>query len=90
MVAKLSAPQNVVINFQPSPKQMVVWKALMPECPKCGGKVEQIEYAKDKNGNPLFKPKCTCCGNDNIPQTILCGGAAGKQLTAASLHGNVM
>lgn len=76
-MAKLKAPTNLTINFKPSPKQMVVWKALMPECPVCGGKVEQTEYAKDKNGNPLFKPKCTCCGNNNIPQTILCGGAAG-------------
>jgi len=77
MAVKLEEPKSININFKPSPKQLVVWKALMPECPKCGGEVKQMEYAKDMNGNALYKPKCTKCGNDNIPQTILCGGAAG-------------
>lgn len=76
-MARLQAPKNLEINFQPSPKQMVVWKALMPECPICGHRVEQMEYAKDINGNPLYKPKCPHCGNSNIAQTILTGGAAG-------------
>lgn len=74
---KLTAPKNLVINFQPSPKQMLVWKALQPECPKCGGKVEQLLKGYDANGNEIYIPTCKKCGNDNIPQTILCGGAAG-------------
>lgn len=76
-MAKLVAPKNLIINFQPSPKQYEVWKALMPECHLCGGKIEQVEYGKDPNGQPLYKPICSKCGNDNIPQSILCGGAAG-------------
>ena len=74
---KLIAPKNLVINFQPSPKQMLVWKALQPECPECGGKVEQVLKGYDTNGNEIYIPTCKKCGNDNIPQTILCGGAAG-------------
>lgn len=74
---RLIAPKNLVINFQPSPKQMLVWKALQPECPECGGKVEQILKGYDTNGNEIYIPTCKKCGNDNIPQTILCGGAAG-------------
>ena len=74
---RLTAPKNLVINFQPSPKQMLVWKALQPECPECGGKVEQLLKGYDANGNEIYIPTCKKCGNDNIPQTILCGGAAG-------------
>lgn len=77
MATGLKAPQNLNINFQPSSKQYEVWKCLQPECPICGGKIEHIQNGVDRNGNATYKPVCTRCGNDDIPQIILEGGAAG-------------
>ncbi len=31
----------------------------------------------DIKGNPQYKPYCTSCGSENLPQLILGGGAAG-------------
>lgn len=73
----LKAPQHLHIDFKPSERQYEVWKALQPECPICGGKVTQVECGIDRNGQPLYKAVCQNCGNEDIPQIILEGGAAG-------------
>lgn len=77
--ARLKAPKNLKIDFSPSPKQYELWKLLQPECPLCGGEVQQKLIGYDANMNPQYKPFCSKCGNNNIPQLILGGGAAGKQ-----------
>lgn len=77
MAKKLRAPRSLHIDFKPSEKQYEVWKCLQPECPICGGKVTQVECGKDRNGQPLYKAVCSQCGNEDIPQVILEGGAAG-------------
>lgn len=74
---KLRAPDNLHIDFTPSPKQYELWKLLQPECPKCGGAVRQQLVGYDANHNAQYKPFCYKCGNSNIPQLILGGGAAG-------------
>ena len=74
---KLRAPDNLHIDFTPSPKQYELWKLLQPECPKCGGAVRQQLVGYDANHNAQYKPFCYQCGNANIPQLILGGGAAG-------------
>ena len=74
---KLQAPDNLHIDFTPSPKQYELWKLLQPECPKCGGAVRQQLVGYDANHNAQYKPFCYQCGNSNIPQLILGGGAAG-------------
>lgn len=75
---KLIPPEGLKIDFNPSPKQYELWKLLQPECPVCGGKIEQQLVGFDSNRNPQYKPFCTHCHNSNIPQLILGGGAAGK------------
>lgn len=77
MAKGLKRPEGKVIDFVPSPRQYELWKALQPQCPHCGGKVEQQLVGIDKNCNPQYKPICTVCGNSNIPQLVLGGGAAG-------------
>lgn len=77
MIPGLKAPNNLKINFAPSARQYEVWKNLQPECPKCGGNVTQVKNGVDRNGNPTYVSVCEQCGNDNIPQIILGGGAAG-------------
>lgn len=74
---KLVAPTKLNITFQPSSKQFEVWKALQPECPICGGEVVQIPYGADKYGHTTYHPQCSNCKSIDIPQFILCGGAAG-------------
>lgn len=74
---KLKKPININITYQPSERQYEVWKNLQPECPNCGGTIVQTEIGKDRTGNPMYKPRCSCCGLSDIPQLILCGGAAG-------------
>lgn len=74
---KLKAPESLKIDFCPSPKQYELWKLLQPECPLCGGEVEQMLIGYDANHNPRYKPYCKRCNNQNIPQLILGGGAAG-------------
>lgn len=77
MVPGLKEPKGLQIDFRPSPKQYEVWKNLQPECPLCGGEIVQKMSGVDRNGNPTFKPVCSKCGNESIPQMILTGGAAG-------------
>lgn len=74
---KLVPPKNLNIDFKPSPKQYELWKLLQPECPLCGGNIEQKLIGYDTNHNPKYKPHCIKCGNANIPQLVLGGGAAG-------------
>lgn len=74
---KLVAPKNLNINFSPSLRQYELWKLLQPECPICGGEIQQKLIGYDVNRNPQYKPFCINCQNENIPQLILGGGAAG-------------
>ena len=69
---KLRPPEGVRVDFKPSPRQYEVWKTLQPECPKCGGKVSIVLQEDDTN-----EAICENCKNDNIPQLVLSGGAAG-------------
>ncbi len=82
MIPGLKPPSNLHIDFAPSERQYEVWKNLQPECPECGGNVVQVKTGVDRNGNPVYTSVCEKCGNNNIPQIILGGGAAGggKQL----------
>ena len=74
---KLRAPDNLNIDFSPSPKQYELWKLLQPECPLCGGAIKQHLIGHDADGNARYKPYCSECNNMNIPQMILGGGSAG-------------
>lgn len=74
----LKPPKNLIINFQPSPRQYELWKLLQPDfCPHCGGHIEQVLIGHDIKGNPQYKPQCASCGNQDLAQLILGGGAAG-------------
>nr|DAP24423.1 MAG TPA: Dam-replacing family [Caudoviricetes sp.] len=76
----LKAPTNVTIDFAPSERQYELWKLLQPDsCPHCGGHIVQKYIGTDRNGNPQYKPFCDSCGESNLPQLILGGGAAGKR-----------
>ena len=79
MARKLYAPKGLVINFKPSVEQMAVWESLMPNhCDKChqdGLEIKQTGY--DEHGNPIHEVVCSHCGNTNISENILQGGAAG-------------
>lgn len=48
MVPGLKAPNNLKIDFAPSPRQYEVWKNLQPECPECGGRVIQVKTGIDR------------------------------------------
>ena len=74
---KLVSPKTLRVDFKPSPKQYELWKLLQPECPSCGGEIIQKLLGYDTDMNPRYKPYCSKCGNYNIPQLILGGGAAG-------------
>lgn len=75
---KLKAPQSLKIDFHPSARQYELWKLLQPNyCPLCGGEIEQMLLGIDPHGNPRYKPRCIKCHNENLPQLILGGGAAG-------------
>lgn len=74
---KLKAPEQLHIDFCPSPKQYELWKLLQPECPLCGGTIRQQLIGYDINHNPQYKPFCYQCNNMNVPQLVLGGGAAG-------------
>lgn len=77
-VNKLIPPQNVRIDFQPSPRQYELWKLLQPDyCPQCGGHIEQVLIGYDPQHNPQYKPECVKCRNRNLAQLILGGGSAG-------------
>lgn len=74
----LKAPNNLTINFSPSERQYELWKLLQPDsCHICGGQIHQELKGHDYKGNPQYRPACSQCGNTNLPQMILGGGAAG-------------
>ena len=74
-VNRLKAPRNVRIDFAPSPRQYELWKLLQPNsCPHCGGTIEQVFIGYDQQQNPQYKPQCTKCKTQNLPQLILGGG----------------
>lgn len=78
MALGLKAPNNLRIDFRPSPKQYELWKLLQPDyCPHCGGHITQIMTGHDIKGNAVYKPTCTQCGSTDLPQLILGGGSAG-------------
>lgn len=76
---RLVEPRGLRIDFRPSQKQYLVWEHLQPNyCPKCHHEgLEMKRVGEDKFGNPIHKAVCSHCGNVNIPQQILIGGAAG-------------
>lgn len=78
VMKRLEAP-NLTINFAPSPKQLELWNALQPNrCDKCGGTLVMRLCGKDeKTDMPIYEPTCSVCGNTDIPEIILGGGAAG-------------
>lgn len=75
---KLVAPKKLNIDFKPSPRQYELWKALQPNyCDKCGGSLEMKLVGYDGEGHEIYKPVCSKCGNEDIPNMVLSGGAAG-------------
>ena len=77
-MAKLERPRGLTINFSPSERQYELWNALQPNrCDKCGGSLEMKANGTDAKGHPIYQATCTKCGNTDIPEQILGGGAAG-------------
>ena len=75
---KLYKPRGLTINFAPSERQMDVWNTIQPNrCDKCGGELEMKLTGYDSHHNPIHEPTCKNCGNTDIPENILMGGAAG-------------
>lgn len=75
---KLYEPKGLTINFAPSRRQMDVWNTIQPNrCDKCGGRLEMRLTGYDSHGNPIHEPTCVECGNTDIPENVLMGGAAG-------------
>lgn len=76
----LFPPQNLEVDFSPSAKQWEVWKSLQANsCDLCGGEITRVSV----EGSRIQKPVCANCGNDNIPQIVLCGGAGGGGKSSA-------
>lgn len=85
IVKGLKAPHNLVINFAPSEKQYELWQLLQPNrCNLCGGEIIQKEIGYNEYGTKEYKATCAVCGNQNLPQLILAGGAAGGGKTYLS------
>lgn len=77
-MAKLERPRGLTINFKPSERQYELWNALQPNrCDKCGGKLEMQPHGFDAKGHTVYQATCVDCGNTDIPELILSGGAAG-------------
>lgn len=77
-MAKLEKPKGLQINFTPSERQYELWNALQPNhCDKCGGKLVMKESGYDRHGHATYQATCENCGNTDIPEQILGGGAAG-------------
>lgn len=77
-MARLERPRGLTINFKPSERQYELWNALQPNrCDKCGGSLTMVANGYDKSGNAVYKPTCSKCGSDDIPEQILGGGSAG-------------
>lgn len=82
---KLIPPKNLTINFKPSEKQYELWQLLQPNrCNICGGEIVQKEVPGSVEGTKEYKATCVNCGNQNLPQLILAGGAAGGGKTYLS------
>ncbi|MFR9543936.1 MAG: phage portal protein, partial [Rikenellaceae bacterium] len=60
---KLVAPESLLIDFAPSPKQYELWKLLQPDCPICSGEIAQRHIGYDAGGNAQYTPYCANCGN---------------------------
>lgn len=85
-MARLERPRGLTINFKPSERQYEVWNALQPNrCDKCGGTLSMVKNGYDKGGNAVFKPACSVCGNDDIPEQILSGGSARREASLFSV-----
>lgn len=85
LVKGLKAPENLIINFAPSEKQYELWQLLQPNrCNLCGGEIEQKAIGRNEFGTMEYKATCVKCGNQNLPQLILAGGAAGGGKTYLS------
>lgn len=77
-MAKLERPRGLTINFSPSERQYELWNALQPNrCDKCGGELEMRPNGIDAKGHTIYQATCAKCGNTDIPEQILGGGAAG-------------
>lgn len=77
-MAKLERPRGLTINFEPSERQYGVWRALQPNCcDKCGGTLEMRPCGYDAKRHTVYQATCTQCGNTDIPEQVLEGGAAG-------------
>ena len=75
---KLVPPRNLSIDFKPSAKQYELWQLLEPDrCDKCGGHIHQVMIGYDEKGNEKYVPECERCHNQDLPEIILGGGAAG-------------
>lgn len=75
---KLVPPRNLSIDFKPSAKQYELWQLLEPDrCDKCGGHIHQVMLGYDEKGNEKYVPECERCHNQDLPEIILGGGAAG-------------
>lgn len=77
-MSTLQSPTNIQIDFKPSKKQYELWNLLQPDrCPTCGGSLGLKYTGVDSHGNKQYHPCCSSCGETNLPQLILGGGAAG-------------
>lgn len=77
-MTRLEKPKGLTINFKPSERQYELWNALQPNrCDKCGGSLEMRPSGYDAKGHTVYKATCVNCGNTDIPEQILSGGAAG-------------
>lgn len=77
-MAKLERPRGLTINFSPSERQYELWNALQPNrCDVCGSPLEMRPNGIDAKGHTIYQATCTHCGNTDIPEQILGGGAAG-------------
>jgi len=69
---------KIDIVFKPSQRQQQVWDALSPDrCDLCGGRLEMAVRGDDGQGHVIYEPACRECGNRDIPEVVLGGGAAG-------------
>ena len=73
----LVPPMNLNFNFRTSTRQLELWQSLQANsCDKCGGEIirKKTDLSVSVTGTI---PVCKKCGNENIPQIVLGGGAAG-------------